>query len=160
MSLKKYQSGIFFLTTTYCIRTKCHLKKFVLGWVSELWIFILNLTPIYFHLILYLHMWIRNQKAPEDGYNTDPDPQHWYISFIVVMCSIRKDKVASSPFFLYTPNGTVHAGIRQKKFMDKKKISLSINQKQNRHDHQCSGLSDAEPYWIRIRWPSGSETKF
>ena len=48
-------------------------------------------------------MWIRNQKAPEDGSNTDPDPQHWYISFIVVRCGIRKDKVASSPFFfIYT----------------------------------------------------------
>ena len=40
-----------FLTTIW---TKCHLKKFLLSWVSELWYYILNLTPFYLHFILHL----------------------------------------------------------------------------------------------------------
>ena len=39
ISFKK-STGIFF--TTLCIRTKCHLKKFVLTWVSELWIYCIS----------------------------------------------------------------------------------------------------------------------
>ena len=29
------------------------------------------------YFILFLHVWIRNHKAPEYGSSTDPDPQHW-----------------------------------------------------------------------------------
>ena len=28
------------------------------------------------NFFLYFHLWIRIQKAPENGSNTDPDPQH------------------------------------------------------------------------------------
>ena len=45
---------VYYLIT---IRTKCHLKKFLLSWVSELWIYILNLTPCPFTSILsYFYM--------------------------------------------------------------------------------------------------------
>ena len=77
------------------IITKCHREKFLLSWVSELWIFFLNLTS--FAVILILNFfcmfgagsvpgipntdpgpespWIRIQY----GSNTDPNPQHWYV---------------------------------------------------------------------------------
>ena len=32
---------------------------------------------LYFIQYRYLHVWIRILKAPEYGYNTDPDTQHW-----------------------------------------------------------------------------------
>ena len=51
------------------------LKKFLVSWVSELWIYILTLH-LYLHFILNLHLWIRIHKAPEYGSNMDPDPQH------------------------------------------------------------------------------------
>ena len=64
------------------IITKCHLKKFLHSWVSELLIYILNLTSLAF-ILSYNYMcgsWsgIRNQiqKAPGYGSSTDPDPQH------------------------------------------------------------------------------------
>ena len=53
------------------------------SWVSELWIYILNLTP-FTSILSYIYMsgsgsvfGIRIQKAPDYGSNTDPDPQHW-----------------------------------------------------------------------------------
>ena len=65
------------------IRTNCHMKIFLISWVSELLINILNLT--YFASILtYICMYgsgsvfriqIRIQEAPI-GSNTDPDPKH------------------------------------------------------------------------------------
>ena len=67
------------------IRTNCHMKIFLISWVSKLLINILNLT--YFASILtYICMYgsgsgsvfriqIRIQEAPI-GSNTDPDPQH------------------------------------------------------------------------------------
>ena len=75
---------VFFLTK----RTNCHLKKFLISWVSELLINILNLTS-FASILIYICMFgsgsvfrlrIRIQEAPEYGSNTDPDPdlQHCY----------------------------------------------------------------------------------
>ena len=69
------------------IITNCHQIKFLLSWVSKLWIFILNLTSfafIVFRYYIYMYgfrsiFWIRIQIAPEYGSNTDPDPQHFAI---------------------------------------------------------------------------------
>ena len=75
---KKVWWYIFFQS----IRTKWHLKKFVLSWVSELWIYVLNLTS-FVYILSYICRCgsrsvfrIRIQKAREYGSNTDPDPQH------------------------------------------------------------------------------------
>ena len=55
-------------------------------WVSEGWIYVLNLTPFAFILSYAIYMCgsgsvlgirIQVHKAPEYGSNTDPDPQHW-----------------------------------------------------------------------------------
>ena len=64
-----------------------HVKKFLLRWVFELWIYILNLISFAF-ILYYFYMcgsgsgsvfriwiWIRIQEAPEYGSNTDPDLQ-------------------------------------------------------------------------------------
>ena len=64
----------FSLKTVYFFKTiitKCNLKKFVLSWVFELWIFILNLLLSF---NLYLHMWIRICIP-----NTNPDPESSWI---------------------------------------------------------------------------------
>ena len=42
--------GIFLKTT----RTKCHLNKFLLSWVSDLWIYILNLTS-FVYILSYIY---------------------------------------------------------------------------------------------------------
>ena len=64
-----------------------NLKKFLLRWVFELWIYILNLISFAF-ILYYFYMCgsgsvfrirIRIQEAPEYGSNTDPDPQHCYL---------------------------------------------------------------------------------
>ena len=43
------------------------------------WVVNLYLTSSIFclHFILYVYVWDRIQEAPEYGFNTDPDPQHW-----------------------------------------------------------------------------------
>ena len=43
--------SIFFLT----FRTKCHLKKCLISWVSELWIYILNI-PLFASILSFIHM--------------------------------------------------------------------------------------------------------
>ena len=41
------------------------------------------------HFTLYLHVWIRIQKAPEYGSNTDLDPQHCYPVHIYFSYDVR-----------------------------------------------------------------------
>ena len=57
------------------------------SWVSELWIYILNLKSSA-SILTYICMcgsesefciWIRIHEAPEYGSNTDPDPQHCFL---------------------------------------------------------------------------------
>ena len=47
-------------------------EEILVGWFSELWIYVLNLVS--FASILF-YIWIH--KAPEYGSKTDPDARHW-----------------------------------------------------------------------------------
>ena len=79
----------YFLLKT--IRTDCHLKKFLISLVFELVINILNLNLFCLHFNLHL------QEAPEYGFNTDPDPQHWAQQWWLFAVGNEVTAISTSP---------------------------------------------------------------
>ena len=93
ISFKK-STGIFFNNFLY--KNKMSPKEICTHlsfWIVDL-LYILNLTPFYLHFILYLHLWIRIQKAP-DGFNTDSDPQHCFLQSLTKLLRIMIKKMLS-----------------------------------------------------------------
>ena len=95
------------------IITKCHLEKCLLSWVSELWIFILNLSS-FVVILYYICMWgsgsvfrirIRIQELRK-LLNTDPEHciDGWnllnckYVFFLVLRHFLHRKLTKNGPF--------------------------------------------------------------
>ena len=53
-------------------KNKCHLRKFLLSWVSELWIYLLILHLFTFNFFLYLQYMCESGSVYGKLLNTDP----------------------------------------------------------------------------------------
>ena len=77
------------------LKNKMSLNIFLLSWVSELWIYILNLAPFNLYFIPYLHVWIRVRY-------TDPDPESSWIriQYCVTLLPREQSKTVNNDIFL------------------------------------------------------------
>ena len=123
-----FKNSIFFLTMI----TKGNLKKFLLRWVFELWIYIVNLISFafifyYFYMCgsgsvfrirIHILIRIRIQEAPEYGSNKDPDPQHCFVLKNTLWTVKRKYLNRERTCIRKKPRSTL---IRHTGFISKKK---------------------------------------